>query len=415
MSFFEKKISNLVLEDIEWLIKNEITESEKLEFKSNPNKENAEPFWNGKRLSNHGKEKILKEVVSFVNSIGGRLILGLDEIENEEGKVIPTAITPIQNAAKLVSSLNNVLHQSIEPTITFEEPIIIDLPEENSSIVVYEFMQSPFSPHRSSKDNRFYTRRLDKSESMTVNEIRNNLLKSLDNEKRIEENFSKAKLTFIEDFGEKYHYFYAHPHYENYKTLGCNLTLVPIHEMYYPKLFNELNNGDIKGKWISKFGDDERVFSSSLYKDKKPILRGVRFTIPNENLYSSIIDLFENGTISISRFQTSDFSTSGVGFYEIMKSFAEAFSLIKKLNKIDTVDYAIQVMFYSKDSLILSLLNQSYRLSSDFIPKSELILPNYLFLSSNDNSDLFKAINQDIYNICGKYFSHPDFTAYLKL
>ncbi len=154
-------------ENVQSLISNKISEDDKIDYKQQVSKD------------------LPKIASSFLNTIGGHLVLGVKE-ENE----FPTEITGIER--KEISYINQQLKDSIRPQINIQADII-DIPEmENKVIVVYKFSRKEDTWYLSK--GRFFIRQGDSS---------NHLLSELEIaewKKNHPENFSNKIESFREDY-----------------------------------------------------------------------------------------------------------------------------------------------------------------------------------------------------------------------
>lgn len=91
--------------EIEFLISNKVRESQQLEYKAAKGIED--------------KKEITRDVSSFANASGGRIIYGISEIEDKSDGAIPDKIDPI--------SLRDFNHESLEQVINNIQPRITNV------------------------------------------------------------------------------------------------------------------------------------------------------------------------------------------------------------------------------------------------------------------------------------------------
>jgi hypothetical protein len=116
------------------------------------------------------KEALLKELVAFANASGGTLVFGILDKD-----CCAAGITPVPKAEACAEKLKVACRDSIEPTIPQLEIKGIQTSDDDSGAGVIVFRvngQSLMGPHRSKADKEFYVRRNDRSDPMTVDEIR---------------------------------------------------------------------------------------------------------------------------------------------------------------------------------------------------------------------------------------------------
>lgn len=170
-----KKIEEITIDDINDLIENCVCESKTLEYKQ------------ALTISNNDEKKeFLADISSFANSVGGDLVIGIEEDENDK---IPTNICGIsyQNEDELIRQIESLIRDSIQPHILNIQFRTIEL-EKNKCILIIRIPQSIISPHRLEFKNngKFYTRNNKGKYPMDVNELRLAFNSGLDLNKRIE-------------------------------------------------------------------------------------------------------------------------------------------------------------------------------------------------------------------------------------
>ena len=170
-------MTRLNFENIENLIENNIKESSNLDYK--------------RELSNHNTE-IAKDISSFANASGGKIIYGVDE-KNE----LPHSINWI-NTKGVKERIENIILSNIQPEIKGYDIYSVENPDNDTkAIFIVEIPESPYSPHMG--NHRYYIRRNCKSEPMEDSEVKyaifkKGLKKALEFE--IEQNIELSEKTF---------------------------------------------------------------------------------------------------------------------------------------------------------------------------------------------------------------------------
>lgn len=153
------------IEDIQGLIDNKIKESINLDYKKELDKYNDE---------------IAKDISAFANTSGGRIIYGIEEINN-----LPTLMNWIGSKG-VRERIESVILTNIQPKLKEYDIYSIENPENHSqAILVVDIPESPDAPHMA--NNRYYIRRKFISEPMEDLEVKNaifrkGLRKALENE-----------------------------------------------------------------------------------------------------------------------------------------------------------------------------------------------------------------------------------------
>ena len=155
---------------IEKLVDNNITESDLHDFKANLPQSDVLP----------------KIVCSFANSKGGFILFGIKEKSNS------FCIKGMERDKEIAKKFGDLIKR-IEPSIYFESPKDIEIPNSNKVIYVFYIPLSPERPHITYNDNTrlFYKRTNSGCELMSYNEIKVEF-------QRLEERREKIKLLFIE-------------------------------------------------------------------------------------------------------------------------------------------------------------------------------------------------------------------------
>lgn len=149
------------------LINNKILESKTLDYKRDKI---------GRKESD--KKEFLFDVSSFANAEGGKLVLGIEEGENEE-KGLPIKIVGIEtsNIDDEILYLEQLIYSGIEPKIfgITIHPIDLGLDSNNKYALIINIRKSYNSPHMVTfnKTNKFYTRNSGGKVLLDVSELRN--------------------------------------------------------------------------------------------------------------------------------------------------------------------------------------------------------------------------------------------------
>jgi hypothetical protein len=160
----EKPIQFITKEEIELLIKNEVSESRSIEYKKEL-----------KVYSDSDKKEFLADVSSFANASGGDLIFGIEE---SEGKPIRAHGISI-NADSEILKLESIIRTSIEPRIQGIQFKHIE-GFDKGTVLIIRIPKSWSSPHMIifKNNSRFFTRNSNGKHQMDVTEIRTGFLLS---------------------------------------------------------------------------------------------------------------------------------------------------------------------------------------------------------------------------------------------
>ncbi|KKM05059.1 hypothetical protein LCGC14_1757880, partial [marine sediment metagenome] len=163
------KLDNITEEDIEDLIVNEELESKTIEYKSELPANNYD-----------SRKKFLASVVSFINTIGGDQIFGIQEDRSSgkpsshEGITVPH---PDQEVLRLEQMMRNGI-EPIPPSSVYRTKIIQQ--QNNNYIFILRLRRSWLRLHRISLNfkSKFYARATNRKYPMDIQEIRSSILLS---------------------------------------------------------------------------------------------------------------------------------------------------------------------------------------------------------------------------------------------
>lgn len=198
---FEKNINEITSEDIDNLIQRSIGESETLELKKDlPTKGNRpDPWYDGNGIGDYARNRLLTEVIAFANSFGGILLLGIEE--TAEAPPRASAVNLIPRCSKLALRLEQQASMCIEPQIPGMRVRGVPYDEDDKGIVLFMINRSTYlAPHRLKQTLHCYTRRGERTEELTMREIRDLVLTTRNLTDYIEQNFQKGADQFETPF-----------------------------------------------------------------------------------------------------------------------------------------------------------------------------------------------------------------------
>ncbi len=161
-----KPIEQIGIGDLQMLINDEWQEGKLIEYKRELYRldANDQPY----RVKQH--EELLKDVSSFANTLGGHLIIGI-----EESGGVPTSIVgidaPDPDALKL--RLTQLIEQALEPRISFAIHAVKH--EANRYVFVVRVLRSLIAPHRvvyQGRPGQFWARNSGGAYQMDTSDLR---------------------------------------------------------------------------------------------------------------------------------------------------------------------------------------------------------------------------------------------------
>lgn len=245
MSLFNKRITEIELQDIENLIKDQEPESKQLEYKGEITEDKKE------------KNTINKAVCGFANADGGLFIYGLEEDENKNPTLIKgISLKDTSWDEKKRSILSTI--ESIEPRIDVEiKEIEVD---DDKFVILIKVPKSWNAPHCIKKNNgknrSFYIRRDGSTNPMEFEEIK--AMFDLNN----------SLLEKINNYRDERVSFWCSKNKDKYKVMfhAIPFDAFSINQIDFRKAKTVLNKEFLYGYFLSDF---EGLFSDeSLYKGK---------------------------------------------------------------------------------------------------------------------------------------------------
>lgn len=404
MDFFEKSLADMSIADITWLVENQIREGQDLEFKALPAEHGGkENIWlkpDG-AVTREGKKALLKELVAFANANGGTLVFGISETGS-----CASGITPIPNVEACAEKLRLACRDSIEPAIPQLEIQGIPVPEtDGAGVIVLRVMgQSPMGPHRSNSDKEFYVRRNDRSDPMTVDEIRRYSIDLNIRLNSIHGRFAihSQKLSKMLDAAD-----------ENNKSFCISCYLVPLTPIHIENVFrNYATRPELKS--VDVFDQGKKIGSAYIptHGGMKwvPKIRGSEGRFFWTDAASVSLRIMSDGEIELTWMDPGAFSR-GKDIYLswIMGVFANALLTVERLRRVARVgslEYLAQVSIGAK-SLEKPLALQGYA-DPRFgwqgwgeVPLGMTSFPILPITIPGSFSDLCVALETDVLNCVG--------------
>jgi hypothetical protein len=200
MPALRKPLLELVFADFEALIRDKWVEDELLEFKRTLATSKGDPDrWmiDQTEIGTSAKRDLLAEVVAMANSYGGDVILGVAESVNKPPSA--NAIVPLPRCVELAHRLELAARDLIKPEIPMLG--VRGVPtDDDSGVVVFRVPKSRSAPHRlemKGVEKECYKRVGDRTEAMTMREIRDLTFSAADGMDAINKRFNDLRSEFI--------------------------------------------------------------------------------------------------------------------------------------------------------------------------------------------------------------------------
>ena len=199
---FGKRAADLTPADIDRLIAEETPEDNELEYKETlPAGGNGNPDpWvgGGNRIGDRARNELLEEIIAFANAYGGTLVLGVAETKEKPPRA--EKVVPLPRCVELAERLRLQCRDCIEPQVVLIEVLGIPTETDGAGVVVVRVPRSLAGPHRHTVTRECYARRADRSEKMTMREIRDLTLQIDRGAATLEARFENRRNSFDADF-----------------------------------------------------------------------------------------------------------------------------------------------------------------------------------------------------------------------
>jgi predicted HTH transcriptional regulator len=168
---FGKPLSAVTAEDIERLRKDQVRESDIVEFKRELLASKGRHRWyeGGDEVGETARDAIANEIMAFANAHGGTLVLGIAETKDKPARA--DTIIPVARCADLARRLAQMLGDIIEPSFAPFPAIVPVTVDGDAGVIVFQVAGSRNAPHRHRQSRQSYVRRGEEAVPMTMREI----------------------------------------------------------------------------------------------------------------------------------------------------------------------------------------------------------------------------------------------------
>lgn len=168
---FPTRLSEVTASEVNAVIENEAAETIDFELKrALPAKKGADPWMTSGKLGDDAKDELAAEIVAFANTVGGTLIVGIDE--DTATKRAKPPILPISRCKEAAARLHQAISDRIEPKLpVFECEGVVTEADGTSGVIIMRTLDSYLAPHRHTQNNHCFVRRNDRAEPMSMLEI----------------------------------------------------------------------------------------------------------------------------------------------------------------------------------------------------------------------------------------------------
>jgi hypothetical protein len=208
---FPNRLSEVIASEINSIIRDEAAETIDFELKrALPAKKGAaDPWMNGGKLGDDAKDELAAEIIAFANSVGGTLVIGIDE-ETATKRAKPP-ILPIPRCKEAAARLHQAISDRIEPKPpVFECEGVVTEKDGISGVIIMRTLESYLAPHRHTQSKHCYVRRNDRAEPMSMLEIQEMTRQKARSAQDAEKAFSESSARFYSWLPHEHQH--NHPH-----------------------------------------------------------------------------------------------------------------------------------------------------------------------------------------------------------
>jgi hypothetical protein len=295
MSVTSKPFEQITAEDIRGLVTQEYPESDTVEFKEAlPTKDGApDPWVRGEnRISDPARNKILAEVVAFANAGGGHVFLGIAESDDHPKRAAD--LRPLPQCAALADKLLLQARDCIEPMLPILSARGVATEPDGSGIVVIRVPPSRLAPHRCVPTKECYIRHADRTQTMTMREIRDLVIQRDRGEAKLEQQFQERQTGFqryINTIWDKN---------GRRTTIGIRATLLPVSADFRVERVdrNPAVSPVYQNFQLTYGGLQVQLDLPSGWNNSRPIFGGVRYHGGFDN-FPVVMEIHKNGLVEL--------------------------------------------------------------------------------------------------------------------
>jgi hypothetical protein len=414
---FPTRLSEVVASEVHSVIQDEAAETLDFELKRTlPAKKGVDPWMTNGKLGDDAKDELASEIIAFANTLGGTLIVGIDE--DTATKRAKPPLFPIPRCKEAAARLHQAISDRIEPKLpVFECEGVATEKDGTSGVIIMRTLESYLAPHRHTQNNHCYVRRNDRAEPMSMLEIQEMTRQKARSATEAEKSFKHSS--------DRFHSWVPHEHQRTHPYLGLEgvhtahgatnvwIGIWALRVTARPLSPFVLSNIP-KQPWLKQI--DTRAFNGTGqirqlgWQDLRttrvwaPRLRAVEREFEGTN--SLGLDRVSSEGL-IERFVWQKQPEKGRprhGFLEIIElhwnvaSVVHAAALIRAVNSRPTQQFALEIELMTSDPLLIHGYPSS---PTALIPASSTTFPRYEIGDLQTFDELMMTVDKDIWNLGG--------------
>jgi hypothetical protein len=414
---FPTRLSEVVASEVHSVIEDEAAETLDFELKRTlPAKKGVDPWMTNGKLGDDAKDELASEIIAFANTVGGTLIVGIDE--DTATKRAKPPLFPIPRCGEAAARLHQAISDRIEPKLpVFECEGVVTEKDGTSGVIIMRTLESYLAPHRHTQNNHCYVRRNDRAEPMSMLEIQEMTRQKARSATEAEKSFNHGS--------DRFHSWLPHEHQRTHPYLGLEgvhtahgATQVWIGIWALRVTARPLSPFVVtnipKQPWLKQI--DTRAFNGT-GQIRQLVWRDLNVTRVWEPRLGAVEREFE-GTNSlgldrvsseglIERFVWQKQPEKGRprhGFLEIAElhwnvaCVVHAAALIRAVNSRPTAQFALEVEFMTSDPLLIHGYPSS---PTALIPAGSTTFPRYEIGDLQTFDELVMTVDKDVWNLGG--------------
>lgn len=315
---FNKNFNEINERDVRSLIDHIVRENQNLEYKSE--------FW---KHNDEGTREMLKDITSIANAYGGYIIVGI----NEDKDGLPVEITEVNNTEKERDRIISSCLANISPRLVGIKLKVISIDSKNILIIfVPRGIRSPYMITYKGL-YQFWIRHDRQKSRMSVDEIRDVILKTENLYADIKKFVNERKREILEEIGEKPYYVMGAVPLMTVKQEVVDVLNPNIRDMLKSPAeqiddgfnFNHGSNGKLHctlyGIWSGMEDYESTELFRNSYFEARVSLSSVRSVVVNDRIKrdGKELDILKFNPYAIIGYPTS--------FYHILMAFKEYLGL----------------------------------------------------------------------------------------
>jgi hypothetical protein len=198
MKILQAPLDALSAGDIDQLCADQVSEGTEIEFKSDlPTRDGSSDAWHrGGPIGEFARNQIANEIVAFANTFGGAVCVGIAETDDHPSRA--AGPTPLPRVHELARRLRQSIYDIVDPPLPMLEVIGIDYGPEGHGVVLLRVPTSRRRPHRQAVSRDVFVRRSDETAKVTMREIQELTIQSVNEAGRIEAAIAERRSAFLQ-------------------------------------------------------------------------------------------------------------------------------------------------------------------------------------------------------------------------